>query len=390
MIATPLTITIDHYEFNTVLTIRKAIRSDSGKYKLTLTNSSGTCDSIADVVVLDKPSRPSSIEAVEVRANHIKVTWNKPSDNGGSEITGYVIEKMDLETGRWIPAGETGPESPGNFKVTGLTPKKKYKIRVKAVNKEGESEPLEISDAILAKNPYDEPGRPGKPNIIDYDNKSVCLKWAKPSSDGGRPITHYTVEVKDKFSVEWTEMAKTENDTPEAKVDGLKENMVYQFRVRAHNKAGESEPSEPTDNHLCKHRHLNAMRKDTGKYTLLAVNESGRDQESLELTVLGKPSRPEGPLDVSNVTKTGCKLKWKKPADDGGSPIKEYEVEKLDLETGKWMRVGKIPGDRDEPEMNISGLDPGKEYKFRVTAVNDEGDSEPLVTEKSIIAKNPF
>lgn len=54
----------------------------------------------------DKPSRPSSIEAVEVRANHIKVTWNKPSDNGGSEITGYVIEKMDLETGRWIPAGE--------------------------------------------------------------------------------------------------------------------------------------------------------------------------------------------------------------------------------------------------------------------------------------------
>lgn len=65
-------------------------------------------------------------------------------------------------------------------------------------------------------------------------------------------------------------------------------------------------------------------------------------------------------------------------------------MEKLDLETGKWMRVGKIPGDRDEPEMNISGLDPGKEYKFRVTAVNDEGDSEPLVTEKSIIAKNPF
>lgn len=109
----------------------------------------------------------------------------------------------------------------------------------------------------------DEPGRPGKPNIIDYDNKSVCLKWAKPSSDGGRPITHYTVEVKDKFSVEWTEMAKTENDTPEAKVDGLKENMVYQFRVRAHNKAGESEPSEPTDNHLCKHRHC--------KYSMMSL-----------------------------------------------------------------------------------------------------------------------
>lgn len=39
-----------------------------------------------------------------------------------------------------------------------------------------------------------------------------------------------------------------------------------------------------------------------------------------------KPSTPEGPLKVSDVTKTGCKLKWKKPEDDGGIPISEYEV----------------------------------------------------------------
>lgn len=101
----------------------------------------------------------------------------------------------------------------------------------------------------------DEPARPGKPEIIDYDNTMVCLKWAKPETDGGRPITHYVVEMKDKFAADWAEVAKTENDTPEAKVEGLKEKMVYQFRVRAVNKAGLSEPSEPTDNHLCKHRH---------------------------------------------------------------------------------------------------------------------------------------
>lgn len=40
------------------------------------------------------------------------------------------------------------------FTLTNLTPKKKYKIRVKAVNKEGESEPLETIEEILAKNPY--------------------------------------------------------------------------------------------------------------------------------------------------------------------------------------------------------------------------------------------
>lgn len=40
--------------------------------------------------------------------------------------------------------------------------------------------------------------------------------------------------------------------------------------------------------------------------------------------------------------------------------------------------------------MEVTGLEPGHQYKFRVTAVNDEGDSEPLEAEKAILAKNPF
>lgn len=68
-------------------------------------------------------------------------------------MTGYVIEKMDLDTGRWVAAGEVGPDQ-DTFTATGLTPKKKYKFRVKAVNKEGESEALETDEAIMARNPY--------------------------------------------------------------------------------------------------------------------------------------------------------------------------------------------------------------------------------------------
>ena len=40
--------------------------------------------------------------------------------------------------------------------------------------------------------------------------------------------------------------------------------------------------------------------------------------------------------------------------------------------------------------MQVDNLIPGHEYKFRVKAVNPEGESEPLDGEHSIIAKNPF
>jgi len=102
--------------------------------------------------------------------------------------------------------------------------------------------------------------------------------------------------------------------------------------------------------------------------------------------VLAAPSRPQGPLKVSDVTKNGCKLKWDKPEDDGGKPVSGYVVEKLDTATGRWVPVGRTT----EPEMDVKGLQEGCEYKFRVKAVNDEGESEPLETERATLAKNPF
>ena len=66
------------------------------------------------------------------------------------------------------------------------------------------------------------------------------------------------------------------------------------------------------------------------------------DEEWVELVVLGRPARPEGPLEVSNITAEGCKLRWKPPADDGGMPIQEYEIEMLCPKTKKWIRKGKV------------------------------------------------
>ena len=46
--------------------------------------------------------------------------------------------------------------------MDGLVPGKHYKFRVKAVNKEGASEPLTATQSIHAKNPYGECDRTPK------------------------------------------------------------------------------------------------------------------------------------------------------------------------------------------------------------------------------------
>lgn len=45
----------------------------------------------------------------------------------------------------------------------------------------------------------DEPSKPKTPEIIDYDNQSVTLKWTAPEKDGGAPIEKYFIEKKDRY-----------------------------------------------------------------------------------------------------------------------------------------------------------------------------------------------
>lgn len=147
-------ITLETYDRNTVLTVKKAVRTDSGRYFIRVTNEVGVAEHKADLLVLDKPSPPDGEpEANKVRADSATVSFRPPKDDGGCPILGYIIEKMDTETGRWVGAGECGPDA-NEFEVKSLTKGKRYKLRVKAYNKEGESEPSEMSETFVAQNPY--------------------------------------------------------------------------------------------------------------------------------------------------------------------------------------------------------------------------------------------
>lgn len=42
------------------------------------------------------------------------------------------------------------------------------------------------------------PGPPGLPDVVDFDENMVKLKWDPPIRDNGAPITGYIIEMKPK------------------------------------------------------------------------------------------------------------------------------------------------------------------------------------------------
>lgn len=105
--------------------------------------------------------------------------------------------------------------------------------------------------------------------------------------------------------------------------------------------------------------------------------------------VVDAPSPPVGPLEVVGTSPEAITVQWKPPKDDGGSSLEGYILEKRVKGGSKWQRVpGHIgPGDTRATAKN---LDEGAEYEFRVTAVNESGESKPLVTSELVKAKYPF
>ena len=42
----------------------------------------------------------------QVRAEYCRVSWEKPEDDGGTEITSYTVNLLDLSQGEWVTVAE--------------------------------------------------------------------------------------------------------------------------------------------------------------------------------------------------------------------------------------------------------------------------------------------
>ena len=175
---------------------------------------------------------------------------------------------------------------------------------------------------------------PGVPTSVSAseDMGQARVSWSEPSSDGGSPITLYTVKSNP------GNITATTTSTYVV-VAGLTHGVTYTFSVTAANGVGESDPSESSNT----------------------------------ITLVTVPSSPTGLLAVAGNAKAS--VSWTAPSDDGGTPITAYTVTSL---------PGNITSTTTDHSISITGLNNGVSYTFTVTASNSVGESDPSIASNSI------
>ncbi len=220
------------------------------------------------------PGAPTSLVGTSGNGR-VSLTWVAPGSNGGSAITGYTVTAS--------PGGATATSKTLAATVTGLTNGTAYTFTVTATNAIGTSPPSAVSNTVT---PATVPGVPTKA-VASLVGAQVVVSWTAPASNGGSPITGYTV-----------------TSTP----DGVTATTTGALSVQVNGL---------TNGH---HLHVHGDRDQRGGHQrFIGCVERGDRRRSV--TAPGAPTSLVGTSGNGQATVT-----WTAPASNGGSAITGYTV----------------------------------------------------------------
>uniref|UniRef100_A0A8C4KI87 TITIN protein n=1 Tax=Dromaius novaehollandiae TaxID=8790 RepID=A0A8C4KI87_DRONO len=295
----------------------------------------------------DPPGRP---EPIIIKRSSITLQWTKPEYDGGSKITGYIVEKRDLPDGRWMKASFTNIIET-QFTVTGLTEDQRYEFRVIAKNAAGAiSKPSDSTGPITARDEVELPRISMDPKYKDTIVVNAGETFRLEADVHGKPLP----------TIKWYKGDKELEETARCEIKNTDFSALMIVK--------------------------DAIRVDGGQYILEASNVAGTKTVPVNVKVLDRPGPPQGPVQVTGVTAEKCSLAWAPPLHDGGSDISHYIVEKRETSRLAWTVVAS---EVVLTMMKVTKLLEGNEYVFRIMAVNKYGIGEPLES-VPVMMKNPF
>ncbi|XP_028972156.2 brother of CDO [Esox lucius] len=196
------------------------------------------------------------------------------------------------------------------------------------------------------------------------------LTW-KPRHDGGAPVVEYIVKYRkiEDPPAEWSSRSLS-GSLHKLTLAKLQPASLYEVEMSAKNCAGLGQPAMMT------------FRTGKGRRGPGGQNEPPKTPP-VPSPRLSPPEAPDKPT-ISMATETSAYVTWI-PRGNHGFPIQSFRVEFKKLKGkggGEWeVAVANIPPQRLSVE--ITGLEKGTSYKFRVLAVNVIGASPPSAPSKA-------
>ncbi len=184
---------------------------------------------------------PSNLVATAVSPIQIDLSWDYPSSDGGSPVTGYRIDvKVDDEPYETLK--QNTESSSRTYSHTDRTTDTKYSYKVYAINSIGTSGPSNEASATPTStttepSPKKIPGAPTSFQATVISQTQINLSWNPPTDDGGDPITGYKIEVKENLG-NYKILSPNVGKSTSYSHTGLKLDTNYQYRIFAINSIG--------------------------------------------------------------------------------------------------------------------------------------------------------
>lgn len=89
----------------------------------------------------------------QVFADRVKLRWEPPIADGGSEITNYIIDKRETSRANWAQVTANINGQITDSSVEKLIEGHEYEFRISAENKYGVGDPI-VTHSVIAKNPF--------------------------------------------------------------------------------------------------------------------------------------------------------------------------------------------------------------------------------------------
>ncbi|MGH0151581.1 UNVERIFIED_CONTAM: hypothetical protein FKN15_026010 [Acipenser sinensis] len=360
----------------------------------------------------DIPKPPGHVLPTRNTDTCVVLTWGESKD--AKDLVGYYIEATVVGSGVWEPCNNK-PVKGTRFFCHGLSTGQTYVFRVSAVNAAGlsefsqESEAIEVKAAIGGGVPHGvcpetsgktgelterssrwegkhEASQPAPDTLLKRDaqvnrdmpptsseslapNPKVSKdNEANEGSPPAAPIASKKVDVEQTSKSELEGSSKKEKmkqwkDSGEIKkkkntfyVNDLKENMTYQFQVRAANIAGVGIPSLPSTSFKC---------------------------EEWTIAVPGPPYD----LRCTEVRKNSLVLLWNPPVYSGRSEVNGFylDIKEAEADESQWRSVNEKA--TQKKYMKIKHLKEGNTYVFRVRAQNKAGVGKPSDETEPVLAE---